>query len=75
MKKAQDTIAKKGNPSTKPPSGESSRNLSAQATFPVMDICSEWVAPAIPEPTVVSNPEEEAFIKELEEKLAERRRP
>ena len=69
MKKAQDTIAKKGNPATKPPSGESSRQSPAQATFPVLDIRSEWHAPALPEPTAVSNPEEETFLRELEEKF------
>ena len=69
MKKAQDTTAKKGDPAAKPPSGESSRQPLAQATFPVLDIRSEWGAAAIPKPTAVSNPEEEAFIKELEEKF------
>ena len=69
MKKAQDTTSKKGDPAAKTPSGESSRQPPAQATFPVLDICSEWGAPTVPKTTVVSNPEEEAFIKELEEKF------
>ena len=69
MKKAQDTIAMKGNPVTKPPTGGSSNQTPAQATFSALDICSEWQPTSVPDSPAVKNPEEEVFLKELEEKF------
>ena len=69
MKKAQDTTVKKGDPAAKLPSGESSRQPPAQLIFSTLDIRSEWSPIRIPDSSAVTNSEEEAFFKELEEKF------
>ena len=69
MEKAQDFAARKENPATKPPSGDSSKQPPVLMTFPVLDIRSEWHPTSVPESPTVGNPEDEAFLKELEEKF------
>ena len=75
MKKAPDATARKENPITRPPPNDSSKRLAAQpsvlaqATFPMLDIRSEWRSTSVPEPPAVKDPKEAAFLKELEEKF------
>ena len=84
MEKVQATTLRMENPTTRPPSGDSSKrptDLTAQppvlvqVTFPMHDIQSEWQASSVLEPTAAEDPNEAAFLKELEESLAARRKP
>ena len=69
MEKAQNPNARKEDPSTRPTSDDPSKQPPVLATFPVLDIRSEWRPTPVSEPPTVGNPEEEVFLKELDEKF------
>ena len=78
MEKAPTTTARKENPTTRPPSDDSSKRpvdltakppVLAQVTFLVLDIHSEWHSSSVQEPPPVEDPKEVAFLKELVEKF------
>ena len=61
MKKTQETTVKKGDQTAKQPP--------AQPTFLVIDIRSEWNPTPVPDSSTDKSSDEEAFLKELEEKF------